>query len=109
MVLQIPQAFYEILYVVIRLPVICILFVFILHVSKSVLMGSFIAGLLFILGKLLTGLCLSHNNSGSAHDAAALAVGDFRVHYSSIIFLFGAEFTQTFANKLGKKMSRKNL
>ena len=72
---------------------------------KDVWIGSIITALLFSLGKFLIGLYLGRGSLGSAYGAAgSLIVFLAWVFYSAQILLFGAEFTQVYARKYGKKI-----
>jgi membrane protein len=70
---------------------------------RSVWPGAIFTGVLFVLGKYLIGLYLGQSNPGEAYGAAgSLAVLLLWVYYSSLIVLFGAEFTETWAEKRGE-------
>ena len=57
---------------------------------------------LFTIGKFSIGLYLGKSDVGSAYGAAgSLAILLVWVYYSAQILLFGAEFTQVYANKAG--------
>jgi len=72
---------------------------------KDVWVGAIITALLFTLGKLVIGLYLGRGSLGSAYGAAgSLIVFLAWVFYSAQILLFGAEFTQVYARKYGKKI-----
>ena len=72
---------------------------------KDVWVGAIITALLFTLGKFLIGLYLGRGTLGSAYGAAgSLIVFLAWVFYSAQILLFGAEFTQVYARKYGKKI-----
>lgn len=69
---------------------------------RDVLIGGAVTGLLFTIGKFLIGLYLGRSNPGEAYGAAgSLALVLVWIYYSSMILLFGAEFTQTWANTRG--------
>jgi membrane protein len=69
---------------------------------KDVGMGAAMTALLFTLGKFLLGLYLGSSGVSSAYGAAgSLVVVLLWVYYSALIFFFGAEFTQVYANKYG--------
>jgi membrane protein len=71
----------------------------------SAWVGGFATGLLFVVGKFLIGLYLGQSNPGEAYGAAgSLIVLLLWIYYSSIILLFGAEFTETWAEKRGEGM-----
>ena len=72
---------------------------------KDVIVGAIITALLFTVGKFLIGLYLGRGSLGSAYGAAgSLIVFLAWVFYSAQILLFGAEFTQVYARKYGKKI-----
>ena len=72
---------------------------------KDVWVGAIITALLFTIGKSLIGLYLGRGSLGSAYGAAgSLIVFLAWVFYSAQILLFGAEFTQVYARKYGKKI-----
>lgn len=72
---------------------------------KDVWIGATITALLFTIGKFLIGLYLGRGSLGSAYGAAgSLIVFLAWVFYSAQILLFGAEFTQVYARKYGKKI-----
>ena len=67
---------------------------------RSVWAGAVFTGILFVLGKFAIGLYLGHSNPGQAYGAAgSLAVLLLWIYYSSLIVLFGAEFTETWAQE----------
>ncbi|HJR75772.1 MAG TPA: YihY/virulence factor BrkB family protein [Nitrospiraceae bacterium] len=69
---------------------------------SDVWVGAAITALLFTLGKFLIGLYLGKSDVGSAYGAAgSLVIVLLWVYYSSQILLFGAEFTQVYANTSG--------
>jgi membrane protein len=70
---------------------------------RSVWPGALFTAVLFVVGKSLIGLYLGRSNPGEAYGAAgSLAVLLLWVYYSAIILLFGAEFTETWAEKRGE-------
>jgi membrane protein len=70
---------------------------------RSVWVGAAVTAALFVLGKFLIGFYLGRSNPGQAYGAAgSLAVLLLWVYYSSIILLFGAEFTETWAEQRGE-------
>ena len=76
---------------------------------KDVWVGAIITALLFSLGKYLIGLYLGRSSLGSAYGAAgSLIVFLAWVFYSAQILLFGAEFTQVYAHKYGRKILPNN-
>jgi membrane protein len=69
---------------------------------RDVWVGSAATALLFVVGKFLIGLYLGKSNPGEAFGAAgSLAIMLLWVYYSSLILLFGAEFTQAWAEQRG--------
>jgi membrane protein len=65
---------------------------------RDVWVGAAATALLFVIGKFLIGFYLGRSNPGQAFGAAgSLAVLFVWVYYSSMILLFGAEFTQSWA------------
>ena len=72
---------------------------------KDVWVGAVITALLFTVGKFLIGLYLGSGSLGSAYGAAgSLIVFLTWVFYSAQILLFGAECTQVYARKYGRKI-----
>jgi membrane protein len=100
----------EIINTVISLGVITLLFAAIFKVMpdakiawRSVWVGAGVTALLFVLGKFLIGFYLGQSNPGQAYGAAgSLAVLLLWIYYSSLILLFGAEFTETWAEQRGE-------
>jgi membrane protein len=73
---------------------------------RDVLVGGAVTALLFTIGKLLLGLYLGRTSVGSAYGVAgSLVLILVWIYYSAQIFLFGAEFTQAYANRLGKRIT----
>jgi len=69
---------------------------------RHVWVGAGFTALLFVIGKFLIGFYLGRSNPGEAFGAAgSLAVMFIWVYYSSMILLFGAEFTQIWARRHG--------
>jgi membrane protein len=69
---------------------------------KDVWVGAGMTTVLFLAGKYLLGVYLGHTNPGQAFGAASsLALLLLWIYYSSIILLFGAEFTETWAQLHG--------
>ena len=67
---------------------------------RSVWVGALVTAILFVVGKYLIGLYLGQSNPGQAYGAAgSLAVLLLWIYYSSLIVLFGAEFTETWARE----------
>ena len=70
---------------------------------RSVWVGAVVTALLFIIGKFLIGFYLGKSNPGEAYGAAgSMAVLLLWIYYSSLIVLFGAEFTETWAEQRGE-------
>lgn len=68
----------------------------------DVWVGSAMTALLFLIGKWALGLYLGSGAAGSAYGAASSLVTLLLwIYYSSQILLFGAEFTQVYANSCG--------
>lgn len=68
---------------------------------KDVLIGAVVTAALFTLGKELLTLYLSRTDFSQFGAAASLAVLLVWVYYSSLILLYGAEFTQVWAKRYG--------
>jgi membrane protein len=68
---------------------------------RDVGIGAAMTSLLFTVGKLLLGLYLGRKGVTSAYGAASSLVLVW-VYYSALIFFFGAEFTQVYANTYGR-------
>ncbi len=69
---------------------------------RDVWIGAFLTALLFALGKWALGLYLGSGSAASAYGAASsLITLPLWVYYSSQILLFGAEFTQVYADYFG--------
>ncbi len=74
---------------------------------RDVWVGAIATALLFTLGKYLIGLYLGKVSLTSPYGVGgSLAIILLWVYYSSQILLFGAAFTQVYANKYGKPMTR---
>jgi membrane protein len=107
-----PEVLLQGLELVISLAVITGLFALIFKVLPDakvgwgdVWVGAFLTALLFTIGKFAIGLYLGKSDVGSAYGAAgSLVILLVWVYYSSQILLFGAEFTQVYANKLGSRI-----
>ncbi len=70
---------------------------------KDVRIGAAVTAALFVIGKFLLGLYLGHTSAASGYGVAgSLALLLLWTYYSSMIFLFGAEFTQVWARRHGK-------
>jgi len=69
---------------------------------SDVWIGAAITTVLFVLGKYLIGLYLGKGAVGTAYGAAgSLVVLLLWIYYSSQILLYGAEFTQLYAQRFG--------
>jgi membrane protein len=72
---------------------------------RDVWVGAIITALLFTVGKIAIGLYLGNAAVTSAYGAAgSLVVLLLWVYYSAMIFFFGAEFTQVYANRFGSRV-----
>jgi membrane protein len=72
---------------------------------RDVWLGAFVTALLFSLGKFLIGLYLGNSAVASSFGAAgSLVLLLIWIYYSAQILLFGAEFTQVYANQYGSKI-----
>jgi len=70
---------------------------------RDVWVGAAVTAALFTVGKFLIGLYLGKSNPGEAYGAAgSLALLLLWIYYSSSIMLFGAEFTQAWAETHGR-------
>lgn len=73
---------------------------------SNVWIGAGLTALLFTVGKFALGLYLGKSDIGSAYGAAgSLVILLVWVYYSAQIVLFGAEFTQVYANAVGRQIS----
>ena len=69
---------------------------------RDVAAGSVASALLFTIGKTVIGYYLGGTNPGNAYGAAgSLAVILIWVYYTAMILLFGAEFTELWAERYG--------
>jgi membrane protein len=70
--------------------------------------GSLVTALLFTIGKFLIGYYLGKSNVASSYGAAASIITILLwIYYSSLILLFGAEFTKAYAESRGSRSSHK--
>ncbi|HET9798458.1 MAG TPA: YihY/virulence factor BrkB family protein [Gemmatimonadaceae bacterium] len=70
---------------------------------RDVGIGAIGTALLFVLGRTLIGVYLGSSDPGSVYGAAgSLALVLIWVYYTSMILLFGAEFTKLWAQRYGK-------
>jgi membrane protein len=74
---------------------------------RDVGIGAVVTALLFTIGKFLIGLYLGQSNVASAYGAAGSIITILLwLYYSSLILLFGAEFTKVFARAHGSHAGR---
>lgn len=72
---------------------------------RDVWLGAFVTAVLFSIGKTLIGLYLGSSAVASAFGAAgSLVLLLLWAYYSGQILLFGAEFTQVYANVMGSRV-----
>lgn len=72
---------------------------------REVWTGAIFTAILFVIGKLAIGLYLGRSDPGSAYGAAgSLAIILIWIYLSTIILFIGAEFTQVWARRRGKRI-----
>ncbi len=72
---------------------------------RDVWVGAGLTAALFTIGKFALGLYLGKSNVASAYGAAgSLVLVLLWVYYSAQILLYGAEFTQVYANRIGERI-----
>ena len=72
---------------------------------SDVWIGAFVTALLFVLAKFLLGLYFGNTDPASAYGAAGSVILIMLwVSYAGMILLYGAEFTQVYANRFGHKV-----
>ncbi len=72
---------------------------------KDVWVGAFVTALLFTIGRFLIGLYLGKSESANAFGAAAaLAIIFVWIYYAAIILFLGAEFTQVWVKRHGRRI-----
>ena len=72
---------------------------------RDVWIGSVMTAIFFGVGKWALGLYLGSGAAASAYGAASSLITLLLwIYYSSQILLFGAEFTQVYANRSGRKV-----
>ena len=72
---------------------------------RDVWTGAVLTSALFTIGKIALGLYLGKSNVASAYGAAgSLVLVLVWVYYSAQILLYGAEFTQVYANRFGQRI-----
>jgi membrane protein len=75
---------------------------------RDVWVGGFVTAVLFVIGKYLIGWFIGTSDPGSAYGAAgSMIVILVWIYYSGLIVLFGAEFTQQYACKIGLQIRAK--
>jgi membrane protein len=75
---------------------------------KDVGIGAVLTAALFTLGKFAIGFYLGQSNVASSFGAAASIITILLwIYYSSLILLFGAEFTKAFAESRGSQIGRR--
>jgi membrane protein len=72
---------------------------------RDVWIGAVLTAILFTIGKYALGVYLGKSNVASGYGAAgSLVLILLWVYYSAQILLYGAEFTQVYANRLGERI-----
>ena len=72
---------------------------------RDVWIGAALTSALFTIGKFALGVYLGKSNVASAYGAAgSLVLVLLWVYYSAQILLYGAEFTQVYANRIGERI-----
>jgi len=75
---------------------------------KDTLIGAAVTALLFTIGKFLISWYIGTSDPGSAYGAAgSVIIILIWIYYSSMIVLFGAEFTQQYADRFGQHVRPK--
>jgi membrane protein len=70
---------------------------------RNVWVGGIATAVLFVVGKYLIGMYIGTSNPGEAYGAAgSIIVMLLWIYYSALIVLFGAEFTETWAEQRGE-------
>jgi len=113
--LPLPGFIFASVSLIISLGVVTLLFAMIFKILpdaevrwKDVWIGAFLTAVLFTVGKLLLALYLSREGAASAYGAAgALILLLSWVYYSANILMFGAEFTQVYARRSGRRIEPK--
>lgn len=73
---------------------------------RDVWIGAVMTAVFFVIGKWALGLYLGSGKAGAAYGAASSLITLLLwIYYSSQILLFGAEFTQVYANRAGRDVS----
>ena len=110
--IPISEILLQILNLVISIGIITVLFALIFKFLpdaeiawRDVWLGAFVTAVLFSFGKFLIGLYLGNSAVASSFGAAgSLVLLLVWIYYSAQILLFGAEFTQVYANEYGSKI-----
>ena len=110
--LPLPEAVLELLNFALSFLVITGLFALIFKVLpdakiawRDVWVGAALTAALFTVGKFALGLYLGKSNVASGYGAAgSLVLVLVWVYYSAQIMLYGAEFTQVYANRMGDRI-----
>ena len=110
--IPVSEILLQIVNLIISVGVITVLFAMIFKILpdaeiawRDVWLGAFVTALLFSVGKFLIGLYLGNSSVGSSFGAAgSLVLLLLWIYYSAQILLFGAEFTQVYANNFGSKI-----
>jgi membrane protein len=77
---------------------------------RDVWIGAALTAILFAVGKLILGLYLGSGAAGAAYGAASSLITLLLwTFHSAQILLFGAEFTQVYANPTVRMLSRRNM
>ena len=72
---------------------------------KDVWIGAIMTSVLFVVAKFALGLYFGKSDPGSTYGAAgSIILIMLWVSYAGLILLFGAEFTQVYSNRYGKKV-----
>jgi membrane protein len=72
---------------------------------RDLWIGALMTAVLFVIAKFALGLYFGKSEPGSTYGAAgSIILIMLWVSYAGMILLFGAEFTQVFANRYGKKV-----
>ena len=72
---------------------------------RDVWVGATLTTVLFVIGKFVLGLYLGSGAAGSAYGAASSLITLLLwIYYAAQILLFGAEFTQVYANTYGTRV-----
>lgn len=72
---------------------------------RQVWPGAIVTTCLFLIGKFIIGLYISHNSTVSLYGAASsLIILLLWIYFSAFIFYFGAEFTKAYCEYNGKKI-----